>query len=235
MSQRDYQLSFCRYCTNQQFDYQEGIICGLSKAKATFNSNCPDFKVGQVVVEEFRKKFKATHPVNLDSNEKLNDDLDQMLKRNAISVRKSSYKYLAPILGLIGLVMTITIITMVFSATEAEARKAWLIPLLFFDIIIIMIVLGQSNLNRDEVIRLSNNGIEIDGKTTEWANYLGFEYHREEEGFGVRKNVYHSIVIKFIGRQDVEIDISMLSMSRRKLMKTLQWFEMKKIRSINKS
>lgn len=40
---RKQQLEYCQVCKNREFDPKQGIICGITKAKATFESTCADF------------------------------------------------------------------------------------------------------------------------------------------------------------------------------------------------
>jgi hypothetical protein len=40
---RKEQLEYCQVCKNREFDTKQGVICGITKAKATFESSCADF------------------------------------------------------------------------------------------------------------------------------------------------------------------------------------------------
>lgn len=40
---REEQVAFCKQCTNRKFDQQQGVICGLTNEKATFQDTCPDY------------------------------------------------------------------------------------------------------------------------------------------------------------------------------------------------
>ena len=44
MSTREEQLVFCRACQHQKLDLQQGIICGLTSAIATFDYKCPEYQ-----------------------------------------------------------------------------------------------------------------------------------------------------------------------------------------------
>ena len=37
-------ISFCKKCLNRKMDMKQGLICGLTGEKATFEGTCPDFK-----------------------------------------------------------------------------------------------------------------------------------------------------------------------------------------------
>ena len=40
---REQQLQFCKKCENRKMDVQQGLLCGLTGEKATFEQECPDF------------------------------------------------------------------------------------------------------------------------------------------------------------------------------------------------
>ncbi|WP_462319562.1 hypothetical protein [Marinilabilia sp.] len=42
--EREKQLRFCKICKNQKFDIKQGIICGLTEQKATFDLECAQFE-----------------------------------------------------------------------------------------------------------------------------------------------------------------------------------------------
>lgn len=48
---REEQLTFCRKCLNREMDLQQGLICNLTKQKASFEKECPDFKLDESVKE----------------------------------------------------------------------------------------------------------------------------------------------------------------------------------------
>jgi uncharacterized RDD family membrane protein YckC len=43
MTNRDEQLKFCKICKNQKFDFQHGILCGLTNQPADFQVSCASF------------------------------------------------------------------------------------------------------------------------------------------------------------------------------------------------
>lgn len=43
MTERENQLHYCQICLNRSFDSKQGIICGITNKKATFQTTCPDF------------------------------------------------------------------------------------------------------------------------------------------------------------------------------------------------
>jgi hypothetical protein len=49
---RQEQLIFCRKCLNRKFNPNKGIICGLTDERATFEKECPDFKLDK----EFKER-----------------------------------------------------------------------------------------------------------------------------------------------------------------------------------
>ncbi|SHK28083.1 hypothetical protein SAMN04488028_10456 [Reichenbachiella agariperforans] len=42
---REEQLVFCKQCSNRKMDFQQGLICSLTDAKATFTGECPDYSL----------------------------------------------------------------------------------------------------------------------------------------------------------------------------------------------
>ena len=225
MTQRDYQLSFCKYCVHQRFDRREGLICSLTNAKADFDEECIDFTRDDSIVENTRKKLKATHPTSLIQNTIFSKKLHIDLPGEAIEVRKSRFKYLTPILLSIVVLTIFPLIELSTNSSRTEQNKIWIIPFLFIDTIALLMFFGRDYLKKELVLRLSQTGIEVNGESTHWSNYIGFAYHKEVEGFGLRKTTHHTIVFKFIGRKDVEINIGMLSISKKGLIQMIEKFE----------
>lgn len=225
MTQRDYHLSFCKYCVNQTFDRRKGLICSLTNAKADFDAECDWFKLDNSAVQKARTKMKATHPANLNDTFNYSRESSSGLPFESIEVRRSRWKYLAPILVIIVLISIFPIAEILSDESSTEKKKLWIIPFLFIDTVALWIFFGQDYLKRKIVLRLSQNGVEANGEITPWSNYVGFLYQKEVEGFGLRKTTHHTIVLKYIGRQDLEIDISMLSLPKQRLMRTIKQFE----------
>ena len=46
---RQEQLYFCRKCLNRKMDLKQGLLCSLTGNKATFHTECPDFKLDETV------------------------------------------------------------------------------------------------------------------------------------------------------------------------------------------
>ncbi len=49
---RQEQLQFCKVCTNQKFDMQQGIICGLTNAVADFEGTCASYQEDTALKEK---------------------------------------------------------------------------------------------------------------------------------------------------------------------------------------
>lgn len=58
---RSEQLRFCKICTNQKFDLQQGIICSLTNKKADFEETCDTF-------EEDTSKTENSYLSEFDTN-----------------------------------------------------------------------------------------------------------------------------------------------------------------------
>lgn len=41
---RDAQLAFCKKCTHREMNMQQGLLCGITNQKASFNGTCMDFQ-----------------------------------------------------------------------------------------------------------------------------------------------------------------------------------------------
>ena len=225
MTQRDYQLSFCKYCVNQRFDRRNGLICSLTNAQAAFDIECNDYTIDDAIVEKTRNKLRATHPTNLMRNSIFSKELHIDLLGEEIEVRKSRFKYLSPILLIIVTLTIFPLTELSTNTSRTEQNKLWIIPFLFIDTIALLIFFGHDYLRKELVLRLSQTGIEVNGEFTPWSNYIGFAYHKEVEGFGLRKTTHHTIVLKFIGRKDVEINIGILSLSKKRLIQMIEKFE----------
>ena len=46
---RKEQLIFCKRCLNQKMDFKQGLICNLTGQKATFETECDNFKIDETV------------------------------------------------------------------------------------------------------------------------------------------------------------------------------------------
>lgn len=49
---RTYQLSFCKRCSNKQFDRIKGIVCSHTNETATFEETCPHFEEAELTEEK---------------------------------------------------------------------------------------------------------------------------------------------------------------------------------------
>lgn len=225
MTDRDFQLSFCKYCVNQLFDRRKGLICSLTNAQAAFDVECNDYSKDDLAVEKARTKLKATHPATLMSDSSFSREFDLDLRAEAIEVRKSRFKYLAPILLIIVILSAFPIIELLFNAPSTGQKKLWIIPFLFIDTIALWIFFGRAYLRKELILRLSKKGLEANGEFTPWSNYIGFAYFKEVEGFGLRKTTHHTIILQFVGQKDLEIDLAMLSLSKKRLMQMIEKFE----------
>ena len=79
---REEQLLFCRKCLNRTTDMKQGLICNLTKEKATFQNECPDFKLDETVKE-----------IQSDNEEGLNADaIKQLLSPEIIDRLKMEQK-----------------------------------------------------------------------------------------------------------------------------------------------
>lgn len=74
-------LEFCEKCTNRDFDFNQGITCGLTKKIADFEGNCPNFNLDETVKEESTSKVDLengveTISIEADALEKLRTHQD---------------------------------------------------------------------------------------------------------------------------------------------------------------
>ncbi|MBI3217983.1 MAG: RDD family protein [Bacteroidetes bacterium] len=70
MTTRDEQLRFCKICKNQKFDFQQGIMCGLTDKPADFQVSCPSFVQDSAIV--------------------LNEITDESYQENHVSIKIAS-------------------------------------------------------------------------------------------------------------------------------------------------
>ncbi|MBC8489653.1 MAG: hypothetical protein H8D45_26845 [Bacteroidetes bacterium] len=75
---REEQLTFCRKCLNREMDLQQGIICNLTKQKASFEKECPDFKLDESVKEKPADDKEGLHQSEI--KEKLSPELFEKLR-----------------------------------------------------------------------------------------------------------------------------------------------------------
>ena len=56
---REERLKFCSICKNRQMDINQGIICSISQASATFENECPHYIADEVAITKEAEKQKA--------------------------------------------------------------------------------------------------------------------------------------------------------------------------------
>ncbi|MFN5555260.1 MAG: hypothetical protein ACK48F_03545 [Chryseotalea sp.] len=74
---REQHLEFCTRCLNRKFDPNYGTVCGLTGKIASFEKECPDFKVDESV------KIKIDNETSLSINEvksKLSSDVYERIR-----------------------------------------------------------------------------------------------------------------------------------------------------------
>ena len=59
---RDEQVFYCRKCLNRKMDNNQGLICNLTGALATFHDQCSDFKVDESVKVQYADDKEAILP-----------------------------------------------------------------------------------------------------------------------------------------------------------------------------
>lgn len=60
---REEQIQFCRKCMNKKMDMKQGLICLLTGQKATFETECPDFKLDanvEKIIPDNNEALQAT-------------------------------------------------------------------------------------------------------------------------------------------------------------------------------
>ncbi len=64
-----YQYESCKRCTNRKMSRTEGILCGLTDAKPTFEDECPDYNEDEAQVARLERFEKQHNPeeVNKES------------------------------------------------------------------------------------------------------------------------------------------------------------------------
>lgn len=81
MMTREQQLVFCKKCQNRKLDMKQGIICGLTDEKATFQDECPDFKLDEEAAAKEQAKVEDAEPLGVnDFRSKISDAAFQKLQ-----------------------------------------------------------------------------------------------------------------------------------------------------------
>ncbi len=60
------QLQYCQICQNRKFSAQQGIVCGLTDAKPSFEQECPDFNIDKAEAER-----KAAQEKEIEEQEEM--------------------------------------------------------------------------------------------------------------------------------------------------------------------
>lgn len=59
------QLVFCNKCKNKKFDMKQGVLCGLTLRKPSFDNTCKDFDVDPVEEQKIAaKQLEAQRQLN---------------------------------------------------------------------------------------------------------------------------------------------------------------------------
>ena len=59
---REEQLNFCKKCLNRKMDLKQGLVCGLTGQRATFEKECPDFKIDEKIKHKELNKVELIRP-----------------------------------------------------------------------------------------------------------------------------------------------------------------------------
>ena len=105
---RQEQLVFCRKCSNRKMDLKQGLICGLTEARAAFEKECSDFVLDDTVKEIPLNDTEGLQP----------EEIRQKLEPDAIERLRMEQKLFTGIIsglivGLIGAILwgLITVVT----------------------------------------------------------------------------------------------------------------------------
>ena len=81
MSDRNYQVGFCKRCLNRKEDFKQGFLCNITGEKASFEKECPDFKE-DVSVKVADEKEKNLTPDEVKSKLRADDYERLRLEQN---------------------------------------------------------------------------------------------------------------------------------------------------------
>jgi hypothetical protein len=68
-------LEFCAKCGNRKFDPKQGIVCGLTDMKPTFEMSCPDYVLDPKALVQHRPMEYEESPVSDADKKKAGRDM----------------------------------------------------------------------------------------------------------------------------------------------------------------
>lgn len=71
------QVEYCKKCTRQKFDMEQGIICSLTNQKADFEDECNDFEIdkAKIIAAQAKQQAEKKRKVSIGFSPKQIDDL----------------------------------------------------------------------------------------------------------------------------------------------------------------
>lgn len=101
---RDQQIEICRKCNFRKMDMMQGLLCGKTEAKATFEEECPEFEQDPDMIADPKEDKEFALP------NKIEDELDPEL----MEVLKSKQRFIPGMLlglvaGFIGAIIWVAI------------------------------------------------------------------------------------------------------------------------------
>jgi hypothetical protein len=54
---REHRLQYCKICKNQKMDLKNGLVCGLTNERATFDVECSNFIKDNFLVKKEKEKI----------------------------------------------------------------------------------------------------------------------------------------------------------------------------------
>jgi hypothetical protein len=88
MNHKD-RLTYCQYCKNRVFDSSQGLICSLTKEKASFDTECNDFVKDE---KELEKSMMGNGAYRLNSDEETDFIFPFLSNKDKLSIKLDSLK-----------------------------------------------------------------------------------------------------------------------------------------------
>lgn len=224
----EYQISFCKYCSNSKFDQSEGLVCSIDKQIMNFENQCKYFKKDLSLINKYKLKSERFSGNFLNITEQIIDVIyHRKININETFVVKTSK--IKNILSFAGILLGFILlgISPFFkngSLLDSLVLFTILIALFSFEIALIISEYKLS-VKKGNIIELNNKGLKINGEFRAWKNFVGFTAYKDKSPIGVTAipTYTYSLEFEFIGKlNDPVIIINNLNISKRKLIKTIK-------------
>ncbi len=221
MNHKD-RLTYCRYCTNRQFDSNRGLICLLTKEKACFETICNDFVKDE---NELKKSMMGSGPYRLIIDEETDYTFPFLSSRDKLTINLDSLKLYKKAIRS----RYLYILFLVLFALSLQL--IWIVDVEIIVAISLLILIGaflilHRKYKENPYLIIDKTGINIkDNKNIPWSNIIRFyfsSFSKKDSNPLFSRTINRMHVETFGNSKGINIDITACGQNLIKLSKKIQ-------------